>query len=635
MKKSLAIALFSLIACGSSLAIILPIFGLQDVPQSPISGSGQIQSREFGEPVREGNTIVATDFVTLDYDVTWELRPTGEFSDPKTWQCVTIANRCKGGKHATHDACDTSCCVMDNKEHKAVLRGKYKPDYNAMRDAERDSAKGAIASGGTADPRDWSSGWTDALSQAKALAKETVTIPVGPFKKPCTTQLSFFGLRKYEFYVTGAFTRNIRRVSGGKEIGTRTEPGASHSKVVAEVWLPEKKPLNVREEVACFCKVKKEDPPCDPPPTENVWKELWCPFPTWEYGGECVPEQPKECQVTFTGNGLTSVHCELMNMGDETCTVTFPAGTTCTPNDDKYQVMSTKHPSTISCPPQMHMTFNIPATCTQIDKKEPTENVKFSIGYNFDSGLSSILRGSYGSPMPPGVQLGMHMVPTFTPDPERAAVTQSKIWIYKDGSTFDKINKILFPGVTESQYLDALYGVGQQGGINLTDSKWKACFEPKLALGWSASSDATSYLVETVDDLDPTSFSHWMSTVVNRDFEEALRDNTSGKLRQEHVADLTSSIFESTNPKTRAAGIDFFNRIDPTLQETLVEAGALDGIENCLRSKNNKEVLESFKLVSRFGTGVNDRLSMIHGYFKDIFQVNGATPEIRKAAGGN
>ncbi len=638
--NKISIFIVALTGCFAN-ALILPIFEFQDPPASPISGSDYIRSREFAEPIRDGNTVVATDFVTLNYEVSWELKPTGEFSDPKTWQCVTTSNRCKGGKHANHEACDTSCCAMDTKEKKATLRGKYKPDYKAMREAERDAAKGAIASGGTNDPRDWSSTYVNALTQAKNLAKELVTIPVPAFKKPCTTQFVYFGLRKYEFIINGSFTRYVRRVSGGKEIDNRTEPGATHSKVVAEVWLPETKPLHQKEEVVCSCKIKAEDPPHTPPPTENLFREFWYPYPTWEIGDDCTTEQPKECTYEMTGNGLTSLKCELMNNSDEECSLTIPAGTICTPNNDGYQVMATKQPATITCQPNQHSIVTIPATCTQIDKKEPTDNISFKFSLSFNPTLSSVLRNSNGSPIPYGLNWGTDPLQPFRPDPERAAITQTKTWVLQDAAPFDKVNKILFPGVTEGQYLESLYGLK-----DYIDpfGKWKPCFEPKLSLGWTASPEATGYLVEMVDDLNPNSFNKWISSVVDRESEDwktideyiqGIRRGNSSNLQTEHVADLTSSMFESTNPKTRKAGIDFFNNFDPSLQQTIAEAGGLDGIENCLRSKDNKEVLDSFKIVMNIESSTNDRVHMSYNYFKDIFRVNGATPEIRKLAGGN
>src|SRR5690349_7552536 len=122
---------------------------------------GSITSRQYQNQIREGNTIVATDFFTLEYSVETWIEDTGLRAGPH----MTCDNKCKGLVHADHTKCDISCDVKCTERHSVTVRGTYTPDRGAMAGATRDANALAINAGGSTAPDDWSHEVSQALAE--------------------------------------------------------------------------------------------------------------------------------------------------------------------------------------------------------------------------------------------------------------------------------------------------------------------------------------------------------------------------------------------------------------------------------------------------------------------------------------
>src|SRR6476620_11485737 len=108
----------------------------------------------------------------------------------------------------------------------------------------------------------------------------------------------------------------------------------------------------------------------------------------------------------------------------------------------------------------MFASMSIKVACTELAKHEPSSSTKFKLVAPTDEKLRQVCNIVDNS--------------TFM----ASMVDQARIWIYTDHASRDTIAKRTIPGPTEGMYLKALYQLGTQAFVDLTDPIYKPCLDP-------------------------------------------------------------------------------------------------------------------------------------------------------------
>jgi hypothetical protein len=588
-------------------------------PPSPLpSGTeGPIESAEVETKVYDPNNpnvVVATEWVKLEYSVTYEWIDSGvttSVSDRSTvW--LDCTNECQGKKHKNHDECDTSCDKLCAKRHRLTMRGRYEPLYANMRQAEKDANKAARASGLGDDVREWVTSYTsNQLQEAKKEAEKVVTADIDHWAGACVHGMRAYGLHRYDFKITGKFTRFIRRKQMGV-VTERTEPGATHNKVVAYIWLPDTShPIKEDNQVRCKC---FKEPPADPvvefgcPPPPIV--DFPVPGETPKLNDAPKPKDPPKpnrtptfsglgvrdsngnlnlslfspyLKVSLAANGvdLNQVAVTIDNQSDHACTCEFTAGMMCVADDSKYQSTACVSNRKFTIPAHMRETCMIPVMCTDIDRKEPDSHCTFSLGECVDQGLTNCCR-------------------LVNSSRGRGAKDQARIWILENQATLDRINMRLFPGVTPGNYLNALHDVAQIGCVDMTDPRFRQCLDPKLLLGSSATPEATAWLIHTLENNDPDQLANFLAAD-RKEYSVSRAKEDFKPAEIQHVADIAKALCSSTRSETRQQGLKFLReKAPPQIRQEVAQAGGLDMALEQLTSTDPKEALSALGVVESY-----------------------------------
>lgn len=533
--------------------------------QGPLmEGSGGITSRPYENKIYDGNKVIATEWLTLEYTVTWELVDSGVW-EPKGY-FISCDNICQGKKHKNHAECDRSCDKACAKTHKLTMRGKYEPLRDEMRRAERESGEAARASGGTADSQDWTSASTNALQEARRMAQKLVDKKIEHWNTAaCLSSTKEWGWRRWDFKIKGKFTRHIVRMESGVRT-QRDEPGAEHSATVAYVWLPDEEGRNESKGINCRC-FKVEIPPIQEDPGIPVWPGIG-----WKTdGGKEVLGGDDGCKFECIGRDLNQVECtaECDDQSYSECVI-YP-GTMCVPDDSSCQTMCIMRRVVIPCthPGGFDEMFPAPtrvrAACMEISKHEPTAKIKFKL-------------------VPPSNQGVVNLATLSSKSRSLGPFDQARIWILTDQAKIEEINKRMLPGVTEGQYTNALFDVSTVGCVDLASGKYAACLGPSLLSGATASSDATHWLVEMLAAQNPKALTGYLKSDAAK-FAKLL-NGAPDQFDIGHTADLCDALVGCTVSDVRSAGLVFMLALPDSKRADLIGKGALDSLRVCLNSND-------------------------------------------------
>ena len=582
--------LFALAACLFVVATALP----QDW-----TSRGKIDSRQTQIQRRENGQVVGTEFVHYEYIVSTSLEPT----DDTYWLWYTWhRNQCRGGKHPEHSKCDTSCDRKDDKTYRETIYGDARALSSEMRKMERDSAKMAKGIGMPGGPSNWSSASSQYISQMIKSCQETkVDVVSEPHDVPCTHRYREFGQKLTYIKVRGEFWKKGFYRSRGVDTPISTMV-TSHEGRVAELWYPQTEPLKVSEGVLCKCKAAPApDKPTyvDPGPAGEPPVSIPGPGGCEFEDKDGKPICPFEEQIDFEaiGQSLNEAIIRANNKLAEDIRCTFPAGFELVPADSGTQVMTCTESTTVTLPAKSSAILYIsirprpsflPETvetklkvaCTQIDKSMPTSSTKFKMRATEDQRLKRVIDQPSGS--------------SFFAN----TVTQARVWIYKDGSTREQINKVMIPGVTEGMYLNALFGIAKSG-VDLTTPKYRKCLDPKLLNSPTASKESTLWFYRELEYMDPKS-------------SEKLRNQALGECRRilggaperidiRHVAHLALAMSDSEDKSTRDAGLSVLEMSVPdALKNDFLTDGGLDVLRSVMTFGEDAEVLKAIGIAKNY-----------------------------------
>ena len=565
---------------------------------------GKIDSRTTEIPRRENGQVVGTEFVHYEYKVSTSLVPTDDkYPLTYTWH----RNQCRGGKHDDHGKCtDTSCDDKAMHTTRGEIQGNAWPLTTEMRKMEKDSARMAKGLGMAGGPANWSSASSSYISQmiAECNAK-VVPFESAPHDTPCTHRYREFGQKLTQIKVRGEFWKVGVFRSRGVDTPINQMVG-SHEGTVAELWYPESEPLQVKDGVLCKCKPRPApDKPTyvDPGPSGGEIPSVTGPGGCEYEDKDDKPVCPYEDQVAFdcTGIDLSQLLLEIENKCSEELQVTIPSGCEFVPENDGTQIMTCTEGLKVGLPPKStvyawigaepraslfdklippSVEARIKVACTQIQKSMPTSKSKFKMRPTEDPRLKTVLEQPSGS--------------SFFAN----TVTQGRLWIYKDGSTREQINKVLIPGMTEGMYLNALYGL-DRAGIDLSSGKYRKCLDPKLLNGATASKETTVWFYRLLEQMDPKS----TEKLRKQSLDEAKRvlGGVPEKIDVRHVAHMAYAMGDSQDKETRLAALSILELNVPAEMRTeFIVEGGIDVLRSAMTFGEDADALRAVQIAKAY-----------------------------------
>ncbi|MBS1724304.1 MAG: hypothetical protein JSS66_15280 [Armatimonadetes bacterium] len=549
---------------------------------NPFGGTGSINSQhEFKREIRNANDtgVEGTEFFKLNYECTWELVRTLATEDKSKQQCE---NKCNGRKHIKHTDCDLSCdtpCPVH--VHRFSFAGHTQYLDKAMREAEKDADNLVYQTG--ADPHDanWTSYMTRSLSNAKRLSEQLHRYAVNCWNdQPCSIVWRYYGLRRYDFKVTGKLTETGYYMSRGVKTPFAPRNRGTHTKIVAHVWLPEDDPLASFKGLRCKCEpAKVRDGGIGEPPVRDGWVPgLWEGYLLWDDDDTVINDD--HVQLTITGVDMNRVHVEVFNDTDKEITVHLGGGLILNPTDDHYQSMTVTVATDIKVGPHQKQGADVRAACTAMNKLEPTSAVQFKLSQTTNPSLADLSAITNAS----------HF---------RGPADQARIWILTDHVPFNELQKHLLPSPSAGQYLNALYDVSRATGVDIHDGNFKNCFDPALLTATTAKNEAVAWFVEELDRDNPKAFSDLVKGHIGE-----IRGNFGDKTEDyvyDSVGELTKDLGSCSSMEGRLAGLAVLLQAIPEKdRDKVVAKGGLDSVIVSTQSEDPKEQSQALDVIDQY-----------------------------------
>jgi hypothetical protein len=381
----------------------------------------------------------------------------------------------------------------------------------------------------------------------------------------------------------------------------------NHEGTVAELWYAQQNPIKESDGVLCKCKSVPPTP--DKPTYVDPGKpgDEVPPVPAddgCEYTDENdKPVCPFDDQVVMEaiGQGLGEVILKVDNRCPYDLEVYVPPGCELVPEDAGTQIMTCTEGLNLALPSRSTryvwirvrtgdnplaalfvdpVEGKLKVACTQIAKSQPTSSTRFKLKPSSDGRLRTVIDQPSGS--------------SFFAN----TVTQARVWIYKDGTTREQINKVMIPGVTEGMYLNALHGLARSG-VELTSTKYRKCLDPKLLNSPTASKESTLWFYNFLERMDPKSG----DKLLNQAKSECSRILSASPERIDvrHVAHLALAMTESPAKEGRAAGIEVLAMAVPdALQLDFLNEGALEVMRQAMTYGEDAEALKAIEIAKNY-----------------------------------
>ncbi len=573
---------------GRSLTCALLVFGACAASSAQNwSPEGSITSRQYQNQIREGNTVTATDFFTLEYSVATWIEDTGLTRGPY----MNCTNKCKGKVHKSHPTCDFSCDEKCTEVHSTTVKGSYTPDRAAMNAATQAANGLAARGGGTHSPSDWSHRVSQALAEFRNEAKKEKTFEM-PHAGPCSGRRWNVGSKQFLFHVRGTMKKVGYRMSRGMRTPINETVG-THESVVAYADIVQDEPHSKSDWADCKC-LGVEDPPVD-------WKALWelidkafedlleereatmCGTSALYMKNKAgEPVDAGESKVTVKPADMNRCVVEVENSTGQDVEVTIPAGTVFEAvnkaDQDMASMVSTKgfvlagRIGTLYVslgPVQDPTSVQMPVrwACLNIKKKEPSPASRYRMRAPQDDVLVRLATITNRSRV-------------------RGPHDQARVWIYTDKAPLEEINKRMFPGVSEGRYATLLWEVGTAGGVDLTAKEYAKCLDPKLLAGVPLDDKATAWLVSILAETKPRELASYVNG--NTSTLTRLLDSDP-EYAPSHLATLATSMLNEDNADVRKAGVKLISSVPAGSRAAFAGAGGLTGLRAMLTSGNSAD----------------------------------------------
>ena len=562
-----------------TLALLTSTIIVRAQNDNPLGGTGSVTSqREFKREIRtpNGNGVEGTEFFTLNYECTWELVSTNETKWRAKPECVL---RCNGKKHANHADCDTSCdtpCPVHT--HRFSFTGFTHYLTANMRQAEHDASTLVIDAGGDPYAANWTSYVTKSLSNAKRMSERLKTYAVPCWNNdPCSSNRRYYGLRKYQFHITGRLMENGYLMSHGVKTAYAPRNRGMHGQIVAEVWLPETDPLDQSTTYNCKCKLDIKDglPNLGKINSDGWVPPVWGGVLIWDSAGNSVDGEG--VRLNISGVDLNRVHVEVQNDLDRDVTVLLGGGLVLVASDDKYQSMTIVVQTKLAVPAHSTQSTDARAACVAMNKLEPDKSTAFSISPEQNPAL-------------------LEMAAITNASHFRGPADQARVWIVTDHATFDDIKKHLVPGPGAAQYLNALYDVSRADGIDVNDKEFQDCFDADLLLTTAAKTDAVAWFVQHLDRTNPGALLDFAKKHSGDVADELGKDADQDDVKS--VSELIQILCACSSIEGRQAGLELLlHSVPEDKRDDLVKAGALEGILVSMQSDDPREQEQTLDVI--------------------------------------
>lgn len=570
------------------LAVALTLAAIQQGPNPadfPWQPQGSIETREFQVERRseDGNTVLGTEFVKLEYKVSLKKVEYEPMPDLDGFQC---SNECQGKKHKDHSQCDLSCDTKCTKLHEKFQAGEYIEDEAGKARATADSGKLARGLGFPGGPDNWSSANSNALAQLRRDAAKKVKVSMKHTKDPCTSMLGFTGVKRTDIYVKGEF----RKVGYYMSRGVKTpidEPAGSHEARVGTMYVPVPEPIGYTSNVACRCKAV-EEPPKDsgtvPKDKPTIGRTPTYSGLGWRKpdGTVVIPDE-QMIRIRAYGDGITYIILEIQNLTNERFFAEAEPGTYAYPDSPMIQIMVIMVRQRFEVVPLGTTTLMMPldngepvqklerlrVACTEIDKKPPSESTTFTFRQNQDDVVYRL-----------GMKTNSSMI--------RGPWDQARLWIYTDAAPLDVINERLVPGISQGRYVDLLYDVEKTGKVDMSAARYRKCFDQGLLAAENASPEATAWLAQKLSEMDKRKTLEYIRKS-GPEWASGLSDATQTD-RLRHYGAIAKGLIASPDEEIRAAGLGMLLAVPEPSRQQVGKAADVGSLFYLVSSKSPAEL---------------------------------------------
>ncbi|MBI5705359.1 MAG: hypothetical protein HZC36_00030 [Armatimonadetes bacterium] len=553
---------------------------------------GSIKSREYKNEIRNGNVIEATEFFSLEYQVsTWV-----EEDEPSVAKVLSCDNVCNGKVHKEHSKCDFSCDDRCQTPHKATIKGYYEPYQDAMRAATAAANALAIKGGGSVSPNDWSQRVSQALA---AFRKEAKKQKKWEFQHtgPCSMETWIPGFIGKRFHVRGTMTK----VGFSMSRGVRTpinEVVGTHEQIVAYSEVPADELVEHTNSTYCFCYGEPEEDKIGDmikkffeqfnranDAYENPFKDLQLPDLSDLFGHIRIDDPMgvpiRQDSVTYEvlGDNMNNGQLQVTNKTGMDVVFTMPYGTLFYPDDPGCQIMSSMQHTQLRIPSWSTATLQLSAwggdligvqdkatfrwACTEMAKHEPSLKNKWKVR--------------------PGHDIGLKLLGSITNKSRfRGPWDQARVWIYTDKASRTEINKRMVPGIAAGRFVMLLNDVRKFTGVDFAEKGYSDTLEPNL-VGEGVCLDESSLkrVVGMIADVKPKDLAQYLNGSAAKVAGLASSDPKDGP---NHVAWTASALFRSDDEGVLKAAAKVLLAAGKDSRAAIAKAGGLEGLRSLLAS---------------------------------------------------
>lgn len=477
---------------------------------------------------------------------------------------------CKGGKHATHAECDSTCDKPCTEKHSYTMT-----TYLTFPKAEKDANYGKFSKAiKDATKRDPSESPTQQLNNSLEVmlerkvmddaygedkSKGNLTLVWEHWAKPCSKVHRIPLAWRTPIKVHWELGQEVSGANGKKEMKE-----VSKGDFVANLDLPSKEYKDEKPLVECLCAATKDK------------NEMSAPIDQTAYIYQKGSPPVELCSADVSKYGFTFV-CKDMNTGEVTATNYQPMPVDlvvqeglvlhCLEDSDQDMVVvrgcMLHLPGWIPlCGTAEPATGQIRLHCINMTKHEPNSNLKYV-------------------PELPGSETLRRLAVFQSHQMIGGPWDQARTWIWTDHATLDQINKVMMLPLGESSYLRALWQLSTvDPSLDWSSDEMRPCLQPSLIVG-AVQKEATEWFVGEMAFVDPGGLANWVDQ--NGAAFAPLWQNTGNSLAPNHLADICSAMVGSRSPQIRAAGIRFMLQTVPADQrDIVVKNGGLEGLKLAL-----------------------------------------------------
>ncbi len=561
---------------------------------------GGIKSREYKKEIRGDSGVEATEFFTLEYSVAIQITDEG-----RQGPVLHCQHTCQGKKHKNHAACDFSCDTKcPEKDHKATIKGEYRPDLAGMRAATAAANGLAIKGGGAVSPNDWSHRVSSALAEFRNECKKKKTFDMPHAAKPCSGQWWWVGTMSKSFKVRGTMKRVGYRMSRGMRTPIDEVVG-THEQVVATGQVVVEEPFEKNAFEACLCFEPPTVPPdysnmfigpngaaIDPRTRENLeWRFTNGGVTCYDTMGKLLFDARIEVEVV--GNDMNTAKLVLRNGTGQTVRVVLPPGTMFLPADPLFQIMcalaqaEATIPSgtsqtlyvNIGPPPPLQGEAALRWACMEMNKKEPTPSVKYRIKNGSNDGIANLAAITARSRF-------------------RGPHDQARIWMFTDRASREEINKRMIPGVSAGVYAILLHDLASRAGVDFTDKAWLPLVQPNLMEGLNLDDRTIFWFVDLLAETKDKDLAAFLNGKTDLLAAFPGKDGADGAA---YLAWIATASLQSSSPDLQRAAAKLLRAVPMANREAVAKAGGLEGVRWLLVGGQEASCSLAFDVLEAYG----------------------------------